>query len=99
SPVPPPLPLPDALPISSHRSFIAGARVQPRQDHVESRASARLAHHPDRSTALLHDAVDGGQPEPGAFAGLLRGEEWIEEAAADRLEEHTSELQSRENLV
>ncbi len=46
------------------------------------RAAPRLALHRDRAAALLHDAIDGREPQPRALALLLRGEERLEEVAA-----------------
>src|SRR6185436_14062558 len=54
---------------------------------LEARAFARLAVHPDISTALLDDAVDGRQPEAGSLAGPFRREERLEDVMA-RLEGH-----------
>ena len=50
------------------------------QVDLERGAVAELAVHPDRAAALRDDAVHGGQPQAGAAAGLLRGEERLEEA-------------------
>src|SRR5690606_40356197 len=48
----------------------------------------------DRAVARHHDAADGDQP------GFLLGRFRLQgNPPADRSEEHTSELQSRENLV
>ena len=39
----------------------------------------KLAVDPDIATALLDDAVDGGQAKPGALADVLRGKEGLED--------------------
>src|ERR1700722_7283040 len=48
----------------------------------ERGAAARFADHGDVPTALLDDAVDDGQPEPGALALLFGGEERLEQLRA-----------------
>src|SRR5436190_84947 len=59
------------------RDRLAGA-VE-RQVHLEGRAATRLRVDPDRSAALLHDAVHGREPEAGAHTRLLRREERLED--------------------
>src|SRR5690606_41758582 len=55
----------------------------------------------DAADAAVHDGERG---ETGSFARTLDAARWVREAGLDlriltRSEEHTSELQSRENLV
>ena len=44
----------------------------------------RLAVDPHEPPALLHDAVDRGQPQAGPFADILGGEERLEDMAQRR---------------
>ena len=62
-----------------------GVSVGARQVDLERRALAELAVDPDVAAALLDDAVDGREPEPGALAAVLRREERLEEPAAASL--------------
>src|SRR5690606_41732600 len=85
------LSLHDALPIwpaaSAARTGVPAARPS-RADHCRSgRCAAARA-----DTVLPHA---GWQPAP-ARAPAIR---WLQPARSSRSEEHTSELQSRENLV
>ena len=58
-----------------------------RQVDLERRAAARLGVRPDMAAGLRDDPVDGREPEPGALAGRLRGEERVEHAV-ERLALH-----------
>src|SRR5574341_703528 len=49
------------------------------QEDTDRGSEARLAPDGDGPTQLLDDAVTDGQPEPHAFARLLRGEERLED--------------------
>ena len=60
------------------------ASLDPRQVDLEGRALPRLAVHPRCAAALLDDAVDGRQAQPGALARLLGGEERLEDARLRR---------------
>src|SRR5262245_59048235 len=51
-----------------------------RELHLEAAAPPQLAFDRDGSAVASHDAVTGGEPEPGADADLLGGEERIEDA-------------------
>ena len=55
-----------------------GQLLDARQVELEGGALADLAVHPDESTALLDDAVHGGEPQPRALAFLLGREERLE---------------------
>ena len=83
-------PRPRPPPAASSRSRPAGSGGPPgvrgerrpvmaRQEDGESGALARRALDRDVPAALLHDAVDRGQAEAGALAGLLGGEEGLED--------------------
>src|SRR5207237_2867000 len=50
------------------------------QEDAKGRSAAGLRIDVDRAARALDDAVDGGEAEPGALAGLLGGEEGLEEA-------------------
>ena len=74
-------------------SFCPGARRRgprhlllghARQEHLEGGALALLAVHHDGAAALLDDAVDGREAEPGP-AVFLGGEEGLEEVGLDLL--------------
>src|SRR6185436_14355447 len=58
--------------------------VDPRQIHLERAAFAYLGVDPDITTALLDDAVYGGQPEARSLARFLGRKEWLKDALADR---------------
>ena len=60
----------------------APRRPRGRQVDLERRAAARLAVDPDAAAALLDDAEHGREPEAGALAGLLGGEERLEQMRA-----------------
>ena len=53
--------------------------TMPGQVDLEGRSLARLAVDIDEAVVLLDDAVDRGQPQAGALAHLLGGEERLEE--------------------
>src|SRR5581483_3305607 len=55
------------------------AGTRRRQVHPEGRPLPRLAGHFDVAAALLDDAVDGGQPQPGPRPRRLGGEEGLED--------------------
>ena len=57
----------------------SAAPDRPRQIDVERRAVTELAVDADGAAAARHDAVDGRQPQAGALARLLRGEERLEQ--------------------
>src|SRR5690606_41885721 len=86
----PPLSLHDALPICSR-----DARA--RQHRIDFLATWRRR--------WRHREEDTDQRDLRAFRGRCEAHvdaaacTWVEDAAAGRSEEHTSELQSRENLV
>src|SRR5205807_2188156 len=61
------------LRLASHRQ---------RQINKERGALARLAHHADKASALLDDAVHDGEAEAGPFALLLRREKRLEQPRA-----------------
>src|ERR1035437_4720420 len=50
-----------------------------RQEDPETRAVSHLGLAPDGAAALLHNAQDSGQTEPGSLAGFLGGEERLED--------------------
>ena len=54
--------------------------VDARQVNLHRSAAAGLAVHVHAAAALLDDAEDGGQPQPGALARSLGGEERLEQA-------------------
>ncbi len=58
-----------------------GPRLRPGPGQVdgEAGAGAGLAVHEDAAAVLLDDALHGGQPQPGALAAGLRGEEGVED--------------------
>src|SRR5256885_1284078 len=56
------------------RGSIGGGKV-----HLERRAFARFAVQPDVATALLDDAIDGRETEPGAAADRLGRKERLED--------------------
>src|SRR6185369_14933415 len=51
--------------------------------HFRTLADARLDRH--RAADLLRQPINLRQPKPGAFAGLLGREEWLENVAEDVL--------------
>src|SRR5262245_22321844 len=53
-----------------------------RQEHRDARALAHAAREIEPAAVLLDDAIRHRQTEPGAAAGILGGEEWIEHAVA-----------------
>src|SRR5687767_1686654 len=69
--------------MSPRRRSGGGARAEggdARQEDTEGRPPALFALDLDRAPALADDAVRGREPEPGALADLLRGEERLEDA-------------------
>ena len=64
-----------------HVDFVRHAR----QVHLERRAVTALAVHPNRSAALLDDAVHGRETKTRAFAALLGREERLENPRLRRL--------------
>src|ERR1700736_2687294 len=65
----------------------------------ELRPDIRLTVHPDEPVALLHDAVDHGEPQAGAAANLLRGEERLEDLEPRRLLHADAGIAHREQRV
>jgi hypothetical protein len=63
----------------------------PGEVNVEGRALARLAAYIDEAVVLLDHAIDGSQPQAGAFAYRLGGEERFEQVRA-RLGIHTAAI-------
>ncbi len=61
------------------RPRLPGLARMPGQVDRERRSLARLAVDVDEAVVLLDDAVDRGQPEAGALADVLGGEERLEE--------------------
>src|SRR5262249_9166038 len=55
-----------------------GRTVAKRQVNAEGRSQARRAVHVNEALVLLDDAVDGGQSQTGAAAGLFCGKERLE---------------------
>src|ERR1035441_8223970 len=52
-----------------------------RQEYLERRALTDLAGDFDPTRMLLHDAMDRGKPQAGAFAHVLGRVEWVEDTA------------------
>src|SRR5205814_46548 len=74
------LTLADQHGLDGPRDAAEGARLALRGAHAgevdaEGGPEPGLAVDPDAPAALLDDAVDGGEAEPGALAGALRREE------------------------
>src|SRR5690606_40954989 len=94
-----PLSLPDALPISRLIASVEGRHavilVTDGYDEHSTRAFDEALAAMQRAGASIYVIGIGG------VAGIsLKGERFLRKLAADtRSEEHTSELQSRENLV
>jgi len=59
-------------------------RTRRREKESEGGTFADFAIHHNPALVLLNDAVDGGQPEAGAFAGFLGGEKGFEQMAQGR---------------
>ena len=73
--------MPPGQPTAVH--LRGGGRLTPevtRQENGEGGALARRALHGDVPAALLHDPVHRREAETGALAGLLGGEERLEDA-------------------
>src|SRR6266511_6100748 len=71
----------------------------PREIDFEARPFPDLAVHPNAPAALLHNAVDGGEPQPRALPGLLGGEERLEEACFGSLVHPDSSVGDGEHHV
>ncbi len=68
-----------AIGLRLRRHGRVGVAADLRELELEGRSVARLAVDPDVSPTLLDDAKDRREPEAGAFALLLRGEEGLED--------------------
>src|SRR5690606_42088105 len=93
-PLPRPLPLPDALPTSPSPHLFAAVGIHPHDaSEADEQALAEI-------TALARDAKVVAVGETGLDYHYNRSPPDAQKRAlAARSEEHTSELQSRENLV
>jgi hypothetical protein len=62
--------------------FLHGVRMRrlrnPRQERIKGAPRTHFAFDPDIAAALLRDAVNGGEPEAGAFAFFFRRKKWLE---------------------
>src|SRR5690606_41955458 len=93
-----PLPLPDALPISSHRHSNPEASTDPLFQTERNAFNLSYAVPVPNGTYIVrtyHNELYFGKGGPTATAGKRVFDIRLE----GRSEEHTSELQSRENLV
>ncbi len=71
--------------VTSSGSSPAAPRSRQGEIYAKGRARPRLAVDVDKPAVLLHNAVHGGQTEPGALAHFLRAEERIEDLLLRRL--------------
>src|SRR5262249_10109707 len=67
-----------------------------REIDLERRSAPRLTVHENEPAALLDDAVHRGQPQPGALAGLLGGEERLEQVGLDLLRHTATRVRERQ---
>ena len=74
-------------------------RFHPRQVHGERGALSRRALDGDVAAALLHDAVDGREPQARAASGFLRREEGLEDLGPGLLVHARPRVHDRERDV
>src|SRR5438094_3289618 len=68
------------------------------EDHEPGALPNRVVHSNVAAT-LIHDSVNGGQPEAGSFAFFFRREEWFENLVLDFLWYAGSRVRNREHHI